>query len=312
MWFSLDAYQGHVFWEFHEVHDGSAGQWRRLTERLGGAGVPSLEEALRELQLEPVHQPLRAIFDGPAVAAVLDGIATGPDLDSLEARLAAFLAAVREATDVPGDPAAVARASRTRAEAAFAALTESLERPDRAALLVWVTMSRAGELATGADVAATSAAWYDELRLAPIVAAGLRGAGLDEGAAWEASALTRVLLRLPRPGDVKGRSTAARDAALLDRLLAVDEIRTAMGVNTWEGVEWLDRDRFAHALEWAARLDAIDTGRPPDDTVVTRLTAAAQTAGYDIARLRAALAPRRSVTTTGSPGRKRRTTKETP
>ena len=32
---SLDAYGCHVFWEFREVHDGSAGQWARLAERLG-------------------------------------------------------------------------------------------------------------------------------------------------------------------------------------------------------------------------------------------------------------------------------------
>ena len=35
-WLALDAYQGHAFWEFRELHDGSAGQWRRLAERLGG------------------------------------------------------------------------------------------------------------------------------------------------------------------------------------------------------------------------------------------------------------------------------------
>jgi glycosidase len=60
---SVDAYGVQLFWEFSEVQDGSAGQWARLARRLGGAGVPSLEEALRETQLEPVHAPLRAVSD---------------------------------------------------------------------------------------------------------------------------------------------------------------------------------------------------------------------------------------------------------
>ena len=55
---ALQAYESHVFWEFREIHDGSAGQWSRLAARLGEQAVPSLEVALRELQLEPVHAPL--------------------------------------------------------------------------------------------------------------------------------------------------------------------------------------------------------------------------------------------------------------
>ena len=68
----LDAYRGHVFWEFRDLVDGSSGQWRRLAERLGGSGVPSLEAALGDLLLEPIHAPLRAVFVGPEVGRVLD------------------------------------------------------------------------------------------------------------------------------------------------------------------------------------------------------------------------------------------------
>src|SRR5262245_47505708 len=77
---SLDAYGGHVFWEFREVHDGSAGQWARLAERLEGRPVPSLEEALRELQLEPVHGPFRWIFSDDVVSAVVAGTSTPAQL----------------------------------------------------------------------------------------------------------------------------------------------------------------------------------------------------------------------------------------
>ena len=97
---SLDAYGGHVFWEFREVRDGASGQWARLAARLGERSVPSLEDTLRELQLEPVHAPLRAIFANKLVSAVLDGTARPAALDKLERRFAAFLAAVSEATGV--------------------------------------------------------------------------------------------------------------------------------------------------------------------------------------------------------------------
>ncbi len=281
LWLALDAYQGHVFWEFREVADGLSGQWRHLAERLGGRGVPSLEEALRELQLEPVHAPLRALFDEGQVAAVLDGAATPADLDALEDRLSAFLAAVATATGVTGDPVLTAARIRDEASAAYVDGVSDLPREDRAALLGWLVLSRIGELAPGADVLLTSLAWYDELRLAPAVAEGLRSVGVPEAAAWGGADLVRVLLALPRPSTIRGRGRQA-DLRLLEGWLTRDAVRAAMGVNTWEGVEWLDRDRFLELLRWAVRLDAIEGGRDPDWARVERLGRAAEKAGYRV------------------------------
>jgi glycosidase len=300
LWLTLDAYQGHVFWEFREVRDGVAGQWRRLAERLGGRGVPSLDDAMRELLLEPVHAPLRALFEDGHVAAVLDGSATTADLDVLEDRLAALLRAVAEATRVDGDPVTTAARIRDEAGAAYADGAGDLTREDRAALLGWLVLSRLGELAPRADVAATSLAWYDELRLAPVVAGGFRTAGLDEATSWGVADLVRVLLALPRPSSMRGRGRQ-RDVRLLESWLVRDTVRAAMGVNTWEGVEWLDRDRFTNLLRWAVRLDALDAEREPDEALVDRLAAAAETAGYRVDALLASLSaptsarqPRRS------------------
>ena len=290
LWLTLDAYQGHAFWEFREIHDGSSGQWRRLAERLGGRGVPSLETALRDLQLEPVHAPLRAIFEGGHVTAVLERTATPEDLDVLEARFAAFLGGVVDATGVAG----VAWRSGRRSPPASASARPrpsrrtpaDLERADRAALLGWLALSRTGELAPGADVAATSAAWFDELRLAPVLAVGFRGAGLDEAAAWAAADQVRVLLSLPRPSEIRARGAVAADARLLERWTrTTTPSGRRMGINTWEGVEWLDRDRFEALLGWAVRLDAIDAGGAVDRVRVERMAAAAAAAGYRLDRL---------------------------
>src|SRR3954453_2430971 len=94
--FSLDAYGTHVFWEFREVHDGIAGQWSRLARQVGGAGVRSLDEAMRELQLEPVHAPLRAVFEDGAIAQTTEAASA-----SVTRRVATFYAAIARATGVP-------------------------------------------------------------------------------------------------------------------------------------------------------------------------------------------------------------------
>ncbi len=294
---TLQAYGGHVFWEFREVWDGVAGQWARLAARLDGHGVPSLDEAFRELQLEPVHGPLRAIFTDGEVRAVLDGDARPAQVEDLERRFSTFLAAVADATGVTGDPGSVAAAARVRLARTLAdpSLTDGLDRRDRAALLVWLALARMGELAPSADVAATSRAWYDELRLPSALAAGLHDAGLDEAEGWGVADLVRVLLSLPRPSGLTGPART-RDARLLEQWLAHDPVRTAIGLNTWEGVEYLDRDRFEAMLRWAVRLDAIEAladvaKRRSGPDLVSRLGGAAATAEYRVDRLLAMLAP---------------------
>jgi len=60
--------------------------------------VQELADALRGVQLEPVHGPLRAVFADGRAAALIDGSATRAQLDALEGRFAGFLAAIAEAT----------------------------------------------------------------------------------------------------------------------------------------------------------------------------------------------------------------------
>jgi hypothetical protein len=83
-------------------------------------------------------------------------------------------------------------------------------------------------------------------------------------------------------------------ARLLEEWLARETTRIAIGLNTWEGVEYLDRDRLRDLLSWAVRLDAIDAA---DDRAATasiraaiRLADAAEAAGYRVDTLRSGLA----------------------
>ncbi len=317
---SLDAYGTHVFWEFREIRDGAAGQWARLAARLAGAGVPSLDDAMREAQLEPVHAPLRAVFADGLATALIDGTANAGQLDELERRFAGFLAAVAAATGVDGDADRIAGEVRGRAERVFAgaprsAMLES-DRADRAALLAWLGLGRAGALAPGADVAATSLAWYDDLRLPGALARGLRETGFDEGEAWAIADLVRALLAMRRPSGLGGPARTA-DARLIDAWLGDETVRVAIGLNTWEGVEYLDRDRFGALLAWAMRLDEIETGdlvaaaaAPAAPDLATRLITAADSAGYRVERLRAALAPRTDAPKATSPPKAGATTRK--
>jgi len=58
LFLELGAYSCHVFLDLRDVVDHD-GRWRRLADYLGGRGVPSLDDAMLELELAPLHAALR-------------------------------------------------------------------------------------------------------------------------------------------------------------------------------------------------------------------------------------------------------------
>jgi len=68
----LGGYQCHVFLDWKHMYDDANHPWRELHQHLGGRGVPSLADAMRDLQLKPVHDALRAFLD-PLMVEVLSG-----------------------------------------------------------------------------------------------------------------------------------------------------------------------------------------------------------------------------------------------
>ena len=179
----------------------------------------------RELQLEPVHAPFRAMFDGRAGRG-------GPRRHGRRRRSRRARGAVGGvprggrrrrpvSTATRSRPAAAIRdeasaAYRGDAEATGRALTRAIGRPCSAG---WCCPDSAS-WRRAPTWPRPSLAWYDELRLAPVVAAGFRAAGLDEATAWSVADLVRVLLALPRPSHDPRPRPAAPTCACSRRWLA--------------------------------------------------------------------------------------------
>jgi hypothetical protein len=61
LYIKLDAYQTHVFLDFREIEDDERANNARLNTYLNGRGVPSLDEAMREMSLQPLHQAFQEL-----------------------------------------------------------------------------------------------------------------------------------------------------------------------------------------------------------------------------------------------------------
>ena len=68
----LRAYQCHVFLDWRELHATAEQPWDRLCDQLNGHGVANLEDALANLELQPVHDALRAQLESGIVRQFAD------------------------------------------------------------------------------------------------------------------------------------------------------------------------------------------------------------------------------------------------
>ena len=81
----LHAYQSHVFLDWQELRPTAEKPWDRLCDHLAGRGVPSLDDALINMELRPVHEALRAALD-PAVIHSLAENAESPAVPGASAQ----------------------------------------------------------------------------------------------------------------------------------------------------------------------------------------------------------------------------------
>lgn len=68
----LGAYKYHVFLDFREVQDNEWHQFNQLADFLDGRGVPSIDEALKEIFLQPVHYPFRELVNAGMFRWLID------------------------------------------------------------------------------------------------------------------------------------------------------------------------------------------------------------------------------------------------
>ena len=130
----LDAYKCHVFLDWQEVQDNEWHQYAHLSDYLAGRGVPSIEEALREVFLQPVHYPFKELVNAVMFRRLMDHRATvagakSPELllDEVEQKALHLLREIEQFTSGEEDetaapsarPAAIAVEIRRKLEASL-------------------------------------------------------------------------------------------------------------------------------------------------------------------------------------------------
>ncbi len=307
LYVELGAYKAHVMTDFRQVQDDECGRYARLTAYLDGRGVPSIEEALRELLLEPVHEPFQALvnaglfrrlWDARAAQGALDAAL----LDEVEQRALGLLHAVRDYASADGDPQAVAQDMRRKLEVVLQLEATALPTgPQRewtnwSTLLSWLMVHSLGQITGRADAAQVSRSWLDGWLLGNLVIAALREWGLDEPAARYALLTAKALTSHQQWFAV----TTANEPAIqaIESWLGDEDVQQLLHVNRHQGVLWFNQEALEQFLQWLETTARISLRTDPSQTpatteqqliavldVLDRLRAASDESGYRIEKL---------------------------
>ena len=314
----LRGYQYVVMLDWRELRSTAEYPWDRLCDALNGAGVYSLDEALKKLRLRPLHEALRAVLAQNEVAALAE---LAVELGAKTAEGAAAAPKSRKKASVkPGADAALLADGRvssftTKGAEFFHRATEFLpELRDvaeisgpcvdlLAAALRVPVLSREFSAVWPSPVPAvlpledaTAQVWTPVLAWVLLECLPL---GEDRGEAFDRLQLREALAEIFSAAGLEGER--AWQAAAMVRTLLVfgkevaakamrsmrfwddPDVRWLTGVNASGGVQYMNKERFEQVLCWM-QLPALAAAGPVGeiDRAVEELCKDAEAAGYRV------------------------------
>ena len=297
LYIELGAYKYHVFLDFREVQDTEWHQYAHLTAYLDGRGVPNIEEALREVLLQPIHHPFKELVNAGMFRRLMGARVTEPGgqldealMDEVEERVVRLLREIKQFAEGTGDEAVIAaiapiaREVRRRLEAILQlpVLEWRFPHPEpqyQAAvdylranlgddpstwgtLLGWLFVHRLGKVVDETEFAPQSRSWIDEWLLGKILAGTLQDLGLDDATAWQAVAAIKLLATHQCCLEA-GAAEENRAYQMLESWLRDDEAQRFLGVNRYQGILWFNKEALEELLRWTFAVTMVDITANP-------------------------------------------------
>ena len=268
-------------------------QAAQLNQYLDGRGVPSIEESLKEIILQPVHYPFRELTGAGMLTRILaergfdahgqldqdllgeveqkslhllleiNKIAGGEVNERTIGELAQQIRNKVEAILLLPQLSIPASQSKSRnfksgVKLALADLSES--KPDLinwCILLGWAFTHNLGRLMGETGAEQRSQAWIDEWLLGRILASSFIDLGMNEQDAWDAVSTIKILIRHDKWYEI-GPPKSTRSFRILEGLLADMFVQGYLQVNRYQEILWFNQERYHDLLAWLARSASIN------------------------------------------------------
>ncbi len=295
LYFELDAYAYHVFMDFHEVNDNDSGQYRHLANYLNGRGVPSISEAIRELMLAPVLNPLRELIN-PAnlkkiyqTRIVVEKNKLNSEVLNVQTEKYRYLIqAINSFVDGHQNLDAILQEMQSGLEVILKLPVFETRYPfpgskqykemityiqgNLAAypfiwyvLTIWNDLRLIGRVKTpDRSYAEISRSWLDEWGIARLTGNTLEQLGLDSGQAQSGVTILKLLVSQQNWIEDIHSDTAL---SLMERWLSTEEIRTFLNVNRYHDKLWFNKEAFESMMWWMMTIALVTVVSDPEKSL---------------------------------------------
>jgi glycosidase len=292
LYVELGAYQYHVFIHFREVRDNQWNHYAQIANDLNGRGVASMEEALKEKLLQPLHDVFKELANADMFRRLMaariiqpHGLPNQDLMEELEKKMISLLQVVKQFSGGSKNEFVAAQEIKHKMEALLhlpiitslyprfrpkgvKAAAEYLNKkltdsPETwATLFSWLLIHALGKVVNPTDFARQSRCWIDEWRFDKTIFGVLRDVGLEETAAWKSLNVIKWLTGHQRWWEAKP-SDRKQAHAILESLLKDSEIQHFLRVNQYKDIKWFNKEAFEEMLWWLMLIAAVEIGSNP-------------------------------------------------
>ena len=298
IYLELRAYEYHVFLDFREIVDDEWQSYRQLNGYLAGRGVPDIQEAMRELVVQPVLEPFRQIANSgywqylkeqtcrPAQPEIPAGVLTEagvkmknlvdgmiylePSLqyhpevvDNVQKTIRDVLCLPLVETQLPFP------GSKIYSRAINFMLKGLNKNPQRWPVwYVWAFLSNLETMSPNPPEDLQVISWMDEWQVSKILAEGFRSFGIEEAVVSRQLAVTRLLVQEQHWYTRVGNSSLV---TILETWLSSTEIRNFININRHQDILWFNKEAFEEFVWWMMTLAVLERVKQPDASAAMKI-----------------------------------------
>jgi hypothetical protein len=254
----LDGFKYHVFLDFRQIEDNIYHHYAQLNGYLNGRGVPSIDLALKETFLSPVHHAFRELIASDFLKEC-ETETEEPVLNQLEKRfevnLSLFLKEIKNYSASPGNDQAL-KDDLTRMFRyllhiqkidEFLGITENAalkflqdKSPQLPVLIIWLCVYDLGRLHDENYREIISLSWLEEFLLYKLILQSLTEVSPDEQDVWHKLRLIKTLTVIP----FWLEKTEQNLPVALETLFQYQEVRDFLQINRYQDVLYFNKECF--------------------------------------------------------------------